>query len=100
LNILLLSSDLFAALFDVMFNGVRLSPYFYVAFACIVVGIVLYEAGPSPAEQHHTPKTPMAIEFHSRKKKKARQSDVAPLSTASITEHAGNLSRNDDVEFT
>lgn len=99
LNILLLSSDLFAAIFDVMFNGVRLSPYFYVAFACIVVGIVLYEAGPSPAEQHHVPKTPMAIEFHSRKKT-ARQLDVVPMSTASITEHAGNLSKNDDAEFT
>ncbi|KAL3822121.1 hypothetical protein ACHAXA_011899 [Cyclostephanos tholiformis] len=99
LNILLLSSDLFAAIFDVMFNGIRLSRYFYVAFACIVIGIVLYEAGPSPAEQNHSVETPMSIEFHSMKKRE-RQSDVVPLSSTSSTEHAGNLSKDDDAEFT
>jgi solute carrier family 35 protein F1/2 len=96
LNILLLTSDLFAAIFDVEENGLRLSPYFYAAFACIVIGIVLYEAGPSPAEQHAV--TPLAIEFHCREKK-VGHSVVVP-SSASTTEHAGNLSKDVDAEFT
>ena len=105
LNILLLSSDLFAAIFDVMSNGVKLTTYFYVAFACIVIGIVLYEAGPSPAEQDHAGGggTPMAIEFHSRERKAAGNSVAAAavvLSSSTTTEHAGNLSKDDDAEFT
>ena len=38
LNILLLTSDLYAAIFDVIAFGIRLTPYFYGAFVCIVVG--------------------------------------------------------------
>ena len=107
LNILLLSSDLFAAIFDVMTNGVKLTAYFYVAFACIVIGIVLYEAGPSPADQDHAGGgggTPMAIEFHSRERKAAGNTAASAaavvLSSSSTTEHAGNLSKDDDAEFT
>ena len=100
MNILLLSSDLFAAIFDVMTNGVKLTAYFYVAFACIVIGIVLYEAGPSPAEQDHAGGTPMAIEFHSRERKAGNSAAAVVLSSSSTTEHAGNLSKDDDAEFT
>ena len=108
LNILLLSSDLFAAIFDVMTNGVKLTTYFYVAFACIVIGIVLYEAGPSPADQDHAGGagggTPSAIEFHSRERRAAGNTAapaaVVVLSSSSTTEHAGNLSKDDDAEFT
>ncbi|KAL7533411.1 hypothetical protein ACHAWF_004484, partial [Thalassiosira exigua] len=32
----------------------HLTPYFYAAFGLIFVGVVLNEADPSPAEQHHS----------------------------------------------
>ena len=86
LNLLLLTSDLFAALFDVLTGSLRLTPYFYGAFSLIVFGIVLYEAGPGPAERH-AGGTPLAIEF--------RQKHRAGVHSPTATEHAGNLSRND-----
>ena len=85
LNILLLSSDLYAAIFDVIAIGYELTGYFYLAFLCIVVGIVLYEAGPSPAESGPTT-TPMAIEF-SHKEKRVDETSLS----VEMTEHAGNL---------
>ena len=86
LNLLLLTSDLYAALFDLLTVGLTLTPYFYVAFGLIFAGIVVYEAAPSPAdEQHPTTGTPLAIEFHHRDKK-----DIAEHSS-SMTEHVGNL---------
>lgn len=84
LNILLLSSDLYAAIFDVIAIGYELSGYFFLAFFCIVVGIILYESGPSPAESGPTT-TPMAIEFSHQEKK------MDDTISVEMTEHAGNL---------
>lgn len=92
LNLMLLTSDLFAAIFDVIRIGIRLTPYFYGAFALICFGIVLYEAAPSPTETG-SEATPKDIEFqhagnivHS-----SREEDA--------TEHAGNLGRNNSRLF-
>ena len=85
LNLLLLTSDLYAALFDLLTVGLTLTPYFYVAFSLIFAGIVVYEAAPSPADKQHPTGTPLAIEFHHRDKK-----DIAEHSS-SMTEHVGNL---------
>ena len=64
--------------------GYELTGYFYLAFFCIVVGIVLYEAGPSAAESGPTT-TPMPIEFTHKEKKMDETLSVE------MTEHAGNL---------
>jgi solute carrier family 35 protein F1/2 len=61
LNLSLLTSDLYAALFDVVSVGLELTPYYYLAFCLIFTGIVLYESGPSPGESPM--KTPMDIEI-------------------------------------
>jgi len=82
LNLMLLTSDLYAALFDVIRVGLHLTPYFYAAFGMICFGIVLYEAGPSPTESSGSENTPKDIEFHSRE-------EVDGF--AAVTEHAGNL---------
>jgi len=108
LNILLLTSDLYAALFDVIAFGIRLTPYFYGGFVCIVIGIVLYEAAPSPAEQPINVSTPMAIEFkHPQGKKKddanvemTQTEHTSHLSSSVITQHAANLSPNLDGKLT
>ena len=93
LNLSLLTSDLYAALFDVLAIGVVLSSYFYAAFILIFFGIVLYEAGPSPAEQHPTP---MSIEFRDRTAKKHEMH----VTSSTVTDLAGNLSENVDGELT
>jgi len=82
LNLMLLTSDLYAALFDVIRVGLHLTSYFYAAFGMICFGIVLYEAGPSPTESGGSEITPKDIEFHSR------EDDDG---FAAVTEHAGNL---------
>jgi hypothetical protein len=63
--------------------GLQLSVYFYIAFICIVTGIILYEAGPSPADAPTG--TPLAIEYVNREKKGDETISVE------MTEHAGNL---------
>lgn len=93
LNLSLLTSDLYAAIFDVLAIGIVLTPYFYVAFCLVFFGIVLYEAGPSPAEQHPT-NTPLSIEFRDRGKKR-HEVDVT---SSTATEHVGNLGENVDVD--
>lgn len=89
LNLLLLTSDLYAAIFDVLTVGLSLKPSFYVAFCLILCGIVLYEAGPSPTEQHPRD-TPLAIEFRQRERK-----HEMPITSSTVTELAGNLSHDD-----
>ncbi len=112
LNILLLTSDLFAAFFDVLNTGFRLTPYFCAAFLCIVIGIVLYESGPSPADVDDrifgAGGTPVTIEFRDRGNGRRQESSttmaspftraggcivVAETTSSSLmsTEHAGNL---------
>ena len=115
LNILLLTSDLFAAFFDILTIGFRLTPYFCFAFLCIVIGIVLYEAGPSPASAAATTDdrilgaggTPITIEFRDRggRRKTCSTMVTSPMaggaagaaaegatsSSLMSTEHAGNL---------
>jgi solute carrier family 35 protein F1/2 len=61
LNLSLLTSDLYAALFDVVSVGLELTPYYYLAFCLIFTGIVLYESGPSPGESPMM--TPVDIEI-------------------------------------
>lgn len=85
LNLMLLTSDLYAAVFDVIRIGLHLTGYFYAAFAMICFGIVLYEAGPSPTESSSNV-TPKDIEFRSRE----GEAGFAD-SFAASTEHAGNL---------
>lgn len=89
MNLMLLSSDLIAAIFDVMLFGIHLTPYFYAAFVLIVTGVVLYEAAPSPADQPVDLPTPLAIEFRTRQS-----------SSNMETEHAGNLSQVDEGKLT
>lgn len=111
LNILLLTSDLFAAFFDVLNTGFRLTPYFCVAFLCIVVGIVLYEAGPSPAAAATVEDrilgvgggAPVTIEFRDRGRRRndhaggAIAGEAASSTLMMSTEHAGNLSPSGGV---
>ncbi|KAL7460072.1 hypothetical protein ACHAXS_000538, partial [Conticribra weissflogii] len=66
LNLSLLTSDLYAAIFDILTTGLHLTIHFYVAFFLIFAGIVLYEAGPSPANTHGGA-TPLDIEIRKRK---------------------------------
>ena len=75
-------------------------PYFYITFACIVIGIVLYEAGLSPAKQDHAGGTLMAIKFHSRERKAGNLAAAVILSSLTTTEHVGNLSKDDNAKFT
>eukprot|EP00985_Skeletonema_marinoi_P005872 scaffold2557_cov139-Skeletonema_marinoi.AAC.5 len=82
LNLMLLTSDLYAALFDVIRVGLHLTGYFYAAFGMICFGIVLYEAGPSPTESGNSETTPKDIEFHSREEDESFVAD---------TEHTSNL---------
>ena len=49
LNLLLLTSDLYAVVFDAARHGVRPTPHFYAAFLLILLGIVLFEAAPGPS---------------------------------------------------
>lgn len=82
LNLMLLTSDLYAALFDVIRVGIHLNGNFYAAFGMISFGIILYEAGPSPTERVAcgSENTPRDIEFHSREE-----------GSFAATEHTGNL---------
>eukprot|EP00986_Skeletonema_menzelii_P006442 scaffold2430_cov146-Skeletonema_menzelii.AAC.14 len=82
LNLMLLTSDLYAALFDVIRVGIHLTGYFYAAFGMISFGIIVYEAGPSPTESDGcgSANTPRDIEFHSRED-----------GSFAATEHTGNL---------
>lgn len=89
LNLSLLTSDLYAALFDIITVGLELTPYYYLAFFLILTGIVLYESGPSP--NHHCAETPVDIEIRQVHKKRSIFSET--------TEHAGNV-RDPDAEFT
>ena len=82
LNLMLLTSDLYAALFDVIRVGLHLTGYFYTAFGMICFGIILYEAGPSPTESGNSETTPKDIEFHSREEDESFVAD---------TEHTSNL---------
>ena len=84
LNLMLLTSDLYASVFDVIRIGLHLTGYFYAAFAMICFGIVLYEAGPSPTESSSNV-TPKDIEFRSP------EGEGFADSFAASTEHAGNL---------
>lgn len=54
LNISLLTSDLWAAAFSVVAEGLIPSGLYYVSLLFIIAGIVLYQAGPSPLD-HATP---------------------------------------------
>ena len=74
--------------------------YFYIAFAWIVIGIVLNKAGLSPAKQDHARGTLMVIEFHSRERKAENSAAAAVLLSLSTTEHVGNLSKDDNAKFT
>ena len=82
LNLMLLTSDLYAVLFDVIRIGLHLTSYFFAAFGMICFGIVLYEAGPSPTKSDGPENTPNDIEFHPR--------DEGDSFTA-VTKHADNL---------
>lgn len=93
LNLLLLTSDLYAAVFDVLTEGLAPTPYFYAAFCLIFCGIVLYEAGTSPVERGPSGTTPGAIEFRQREMK-----IVAPWTSSAETQHAGNPRMN--IELT
>lgn len=84
LNLSLLTSDLYAAIWDVIRIGLQLTPMYYLAFFLIFAGIVFYEAGPSPSERQ-APSTPQDIEFRQRGQK-------YDLSKSIATEHAGNIS--------
>lgn len=100
LNILLLASDLYAAVFDTLEMGVKLPPEFWLAFVLIMVGLIIYEAAPSPAEQTSHLATPSAIEFRQRRGKK----EILPLSpheslSMETTAHMNNLSRAVDGEM-
>ncbi|KAL3793131.1 hypothetical protein HJC23_005633 [Cyclotella cryptica] len=81
LNLSLLTSDLYAALFDVVSVGLELIPYYYLAFCLIFTGIVLYESGPSPVESPIT--APVDIEI--------RQIHKSASVFSATTEHAGTL---------
>ncbi len=78
-----------AAVFDVITIGLHLTSYFYIALFLIVSGIVLYEAGPSPATQHPT-STPISIEIRERR----RKPEVMDMTSSIVTDIAGNLSQN------
>mmetsp|Transcript_27100 Transcript_27100/g.57197 ORF Transcript_27100/g.57197 Transcript_27100/m.57197 type:complete len:547 (+) Transcript_27100:129-1769(+) len=54
LNLSLLTSDLWATVFSIFAVGIAPPGSYYAAFVLIVLGIVLYEAGPSPIS-HVTP---------------------------------------------
>ena len=54
LNLSVLSSNLWASVFTIVTDGVLPAVSYYVALLLIVIGIVLYEAGPSPIH-HDTP---------------------------------------------
>lgn len=80
LNLSLLTSDLYAALFDILSVGMELTWYYYISFVLIFTGIVLYESGPSPSIRLVS--TPLDIEIRQVRKHE---------SAGSITEHARNL---------
>jgi solute carrier family 35 protein F1/2 len=87
LNLSLLTSDLYAALFDIISVGLELTRYYYIAFILIFTGIVLYESGPSPNTR--IMEAPMDIEIR-------RVHKTASLES---TEHAGNV-RDFEAELT
>ena len=93
LNLLLLTSDLYAAIFDVVRTGLHLSSSYFIAFFLILAGIVLYEAGPSPASQQSD--TPLGIEIRQKKQKNA----LVPIES-SDTEHTSNLIQPRELELT
>jgi len=93
LNLLLLTSDLYAAIFDVLTIGLVLTPLFYFAFVLILVGLVIYEAGPSPAEQPTSMPTPAAIEFRPPRPKKTKSGDTGGTGTGGVG--SGLNHRND-----
>lgn len=72
-----------------------------------MVGIVLYEAGPSPADARPIAGTPVTIEFRERARAKQKDSTnattgpgVEATSSLMSTEHAGNVSPNLERELT
>lgn len=88
LNLSLLTSDLYAALFDIVTVGLELTKYYYIAFLLIFTGIVLYESGPSPSRR--LTDAPVDIEIHRVRKR-------ASIET---TEHAGNVAIDIEAELT
>jgi len=61
LNLSLLTSDLWAVMFSIVFSNFRPSLAYYLGAAMILLGIVLYEAGPSPDVDER--ETPVDIKF-------------------------------------
>jgi len=95
LNLSLLTSDLYAAIFDVLTTGLQLTIHFYIAFFLIFAGIVLYEAGPSPANIHQGA-TPLDIQIRKRKSMGYETNNLS----ASETEHTSNLGVLKQIELT
>lgn len=87
LNISLLTSDLYAALFDITTVGLELTRYYYIAFILIFSGIILYESGPSPNTRQVD--APINIEIRQVKKDQMEM----------VTENAGNAT-NTEAELT
>jgi solute carrier family 35 protein F1/2 len=79
LNLSLLTSDLYAALFDIISVGLELTRYYYIAFVLIFAGIVLYEASLSPSTRGTD--APVDIEIRQVRKRGSMET----------TEHAGNV---------
>lgn len=65
LNLSLLTSDLWAVMFSIVFSNFRPSLAYYLGAAMILLGIVLYEAGPSPDVDER--ETPVDIKFRTTK---------------------------------
>mmetsp|Transcript_2644 Transcript_2644/g.5920 ORF Transcript_2644/g.5920 Transcript_2644/m.5920 type:complete len:560 (+) Transcript_2644:277-1956(+) len=98
LNLLLLTSDFYAVIFDVIMIGLKLTPLFFLAIFLILSGLVIYEAGPSPAaKQQQLARTPSAIEFHQRGTELDNMLDVG---SSRPTEHAENLGADAGRELT
>ena len=87
LNISLLTSDLYAALFDIITQGFEMTRYYYIAFILIFGGIVLYESGPSPSTGQLD--APINIEIRQVHKHQMEM----------VTEHARNAT-NIETELT
>jgi len=51
MNLSVLTSDLFAVLFSVVFENIVPDPLFYLALVLIYSGIIIYESAPSPMEE-------------------------------------------------
>lgn len=84
LNLSLLTSDLWATAFTIFADGIAPSLFYYAALVLIVVGIVLYEAGPSPI--HNATPSDIKITMYNTE--------------ADVTEHAANINKDGGLEMT